>query len=145
MILSCIAWLLLKMCYTISNMKCPYCQQNSIKHGVFKPKDKKPKVQRYKCGSCHRTFKSYKHQFFLRLRVSYYEFDYAIKLCSQGRSIRSIAKQFKRRPNTVLEWVRRVKNSQIAYRDYLIKNHSYTNDQADEFIRNLFESLNVKV
>lgn len=103
--------------------ECPECSRASrfIKYGKFTLRDGSV-VQRIKCTRCKKCTLciSERHLFFNKMHVLPKQFNDAIRSYAYGEAKAHIAKRLKTRPNTVINWIKRVRNNKHLYRDYLI-------------------------
>ena len=123
---------------------CPKCKKltHYIHYGRFKVGYNKF-AQRVRCMAsvCRKTSTlPYQHPFFSKMKTTPEEFHEAIKLYGSGYPIKHIAKQFKKRPNTIIDWVKKVKSNKFSYSNYLktYLNYDYMR------IKALFSDLSYK-
>jgi len=124
---------------------CPLCHKTSVKHSRFTRKDTGETIQRYKCSACHKTFKDPRHYtdpFFKSMRTNPNVFIEAINRFSKAESIRSIARELHIRPNTIINWITKVKREQLLFRTFLKTKGNYSPSQIDELIDKFFGVLN---
>lgn len=125
---------------------CPLCHKTCIKHSKFEVKASGRLAQRYRCKPCSITFSfPTLPSFFKRAHTPVEKFDRAIMLFSTrpGWSLRAIAKELRTRPNTIIEWINKVKNKQLEYRNHLKTDLSQTDDAIDALFDLLFERVNL--
>ncbi|HAZ10782.1 MAG TPA: hypothetical protein DCY56_06735 [Candidatus Omnitrophica bacterium] len=129
--------------------KCLPCQKchkptSYIRHGKFALKTGRH-VQRIRCKNCGKTsIISYSPFFFDRMHTDPEKFNKAMSLYKEGYSIKSIALQLKMRPNTVIDWIKKVKQYKYLYISYLKKYRSYNYRQVAEFFKDFSRLAKIK-
>ena len=68
------------------------------------------------------------------MHVRLKEFHEAIEYYSNGHTIKDISKQLNKRPNTIIDWVKKVKRNIKSYRSCLIFNNDYEDDEIDSVL-----------
>lgn len=96
------------------------------------------KERRYGCHTCKRTFAETKGTMFYQLRTPPQEILDAIAQLVERGSIRGVARVKGKKPDTVIDWLRRVRLGERAgehaaqVNEYLIRNLHLTQLQVDE-------------
>ena len=119
---------------------CPKCKrlQPCIRYGSFKLKNGQF-AQRIRCKTCGKTSVYYRHPFFNGMRFNPGMIHRAMLLYYKGNhAIKEIALKLKTRPNTIIDWIRKVRSHEKLYTVYLKKYRNY--DFGD--VRYFFYHLN---
>lgn len=119
-------------------LHCPKCEKprSCIRHGKILLRREGNPIQRIRCKSCGKTsIVKYQHSFFDRMHTDPNHFYKAMLLYSNGTTIKDIASQLKTRPNSVIDWIRRVQKYRNLYISYLRTFRHYTFPQIAEFFK----------
>jgi len=120
---------------------CPKCKDlTAIRYGKIRLKNG-ASASRIRCKNCRKTFFiAYRHPFFNKMRTSSKEFHQAIVLYIRQQPIKLIAKEMKKRPNTIIDWVKKVCDNRRAYSSYLKHVLDYNDSERAEFFLRLGHS-----
>lgn len=125
---------------------CPKCQKlhSCIRYGNLKLRNRQL-AQRIRCKTCGETSVYYRHPFFTDMRFSPGEVHKAMLLYYEGNhTIKEIALQLKTRPNTIINWIRKVRENKKLYADYLNKYRNYDSRNVEYFFYHLNFNLTEK-
>lgn len=122
----------------MAKYRCPKCKKlrSCIHHGKLILKSGRA-VQRIRCLSpdCNKTSTvRYQHSFLNKMHTCLRDFHEVIALYSSGNTIKDVASKLRKRPNTIIDWVRKVKAKIHSYRSCLKTSGDYTNEEIESHI-----------
>lgn len=115
---------------------CPECHKKTIYYGKRELKNKTA-LQRIYCRSCKKVFTLFQEPFFKRMRVAPDRFDDAISRYNNRMRIIDIARALKTRPNTIIDWIRKIHDYSEDYNSYLKNVKKLDYYVRRQFFRNL--------
>lgn len=119
---------------------CPKCNNiDAIYYGKRRLQNKTA-LQRIYCRSCKKTTTLFQESFFKRMRVTPDKFDDAIGRYNNGIRIIDIAHTLKTRPNTIIDWIRKVHDDPNGYNSYLKNVRKLDYNSRRQFFRSLLRT-----